>query len=116
MTLPPHTSLSAFESGDRSQKLPSVSLDLRAWASKEEDFFIAGIFARQDGTVPKWKNIGSVATVEEGRITQAVAKQYELIARWAYEVQNRNLCHKALTEHVADVIRRFAMTLRRTRE
>ena len=65
-----------------------MSLDLRAWASKEDDCTTAGIFVRQDGTVPKWKNIGAVAATEEGLLTQAVAKQYELIVRWAYEVRS----------------------------
>jgi len=71
-----------------SRKLPEVSLDLRAFASKEDDHVEAGVFARQAGTVPEWRNIGVVAAEEDGKLTPAVAKQFDLITRWAYEVCN----------------------------
>ena len=69
-----------------SKELPTVSLDLRAWASKESDNFDAGVFARHDGTVPTWKNIGTVASADEEAMTAAVAAQRDLIVRWAYEL------------------------------
>jgi len=69
-----------------SKELPTVSLDLRAWASKDDDNFDAGVFARQAGTVSLWKNVGTVATVDKGALTAAVAAQRGLIVRWAYEL------------------------------
>eukprot|EP00316_Scyphosphaera_apsteinii_P009534 CAMPEP_0119320662 /NCGR_PEP_ID=MMETSP1333-20130426/53047_1 /TAXON_ID=418940 /ORGANISM="Scyphosphaera apsteinii, Strain RCC1455" /LENGTH=234 /DNA_ID=CAMNT_0007327425 /DNA_START=56 /DNA_END=760 /DNA_ORIENTATION=- len=71
-----------------SRELPKVSLDLRAFASKANDNYEAGIFSRQDGAIPQWKNVGTVATTSPDQITQAVAKQRALIERWAYEVCN----------------------------
>ena len=59
----------------------------RAWGA-DDDNFEAAVFARQAGTVPTWKRIGYVATVDKGLTTQAVAKQRALIVRWAYEVCN----------------------------
>lgn len=71
-----------------SRKLPTVSLDLRAFASTKDDAFEAGVFARQEGRVDSWTNIGSIATVDPGCFTDAVAKLQPLICRWAYEVCN----------------------------
>jgi hypothetical protein len=71
-----------------SKELPKVSLDLRAWASTADDNFEAGVFARQEGTVNEWVNIGAVATADAAAFSQAVAKQRELISRWAIEVCN----------------------------
>jgi len=72
-----------------SEKLPTVSLDLRAYASREEDKgFQAKVFARQEGTVPRWKDVGTVASLNSELLSQAVAKQRPLIARWAYLVCN----------------------------
>jgi hypothetical protein len=58
-----------------SKALPTVSLDLRAWADSTDDAVEAGVFARQEGTVPKFKNIGSVSAVSEADLTPAVAAQ-----------------------------------------
>ena len=72
-----------------SKKLPTVSLDLRAFADKTQDAGVsAGVFARQDETVPEWKNIGEVSAENEAQLTAAVAAQRSLIERWAYEVCN----------------------------
>ena len=69
-----------------SRELPKVSLDLRAWANTDADCFEAGVFARQEGTVDKWKNVGVVAATTADALTAAVAKQRLLIERWAYEI------------------------------
>ena len=58
-----------------SQALPTVSLDLRAWADDTNDAVAAGVFARQEGTVPKFKNIGTVSAASEADLTPAVAAQ-----------------------------------------
>lgn len=71
-----------------SENLPAVSLDLRLFASKADDNFQAQVFARQDGTFPTWKDVGTIATTDEQLFEQAVAKQRPLIERWAYEVCN----------------------------
>lgn len=71
-----------------SEKLPGVSLDLRLFASKEEDHFQAKVFARQEGTAPQWKDVGTVAVEKEAQLGEAVSKQRSLIARWAYEAIN----------------------------
>jgi len=71
-----------------SKALPTVSLDLRAWADDTNDAVAAGVFARQEGTVPKFKNIGTVSAASEADLTPAVAAQRTLIERWAYEVLN----------------------------
>ena len=71
-----------------SEVLPEVSLDLRAFRSREKDHTMASIFARQDGTVERWQNVGFVACLDEASISPAVAKQHALIRRWAYEVCN----------------------------
>jgi hypothetical protein len=71
-----------------SKELPKGSLDLRAWASKDRDNVDAEVFARQEGTVPSWRNVGVVATVAEDLLTEALAKQRKLIVRWAYELCN----------------------------
>ena len=71
-----------------SQALPTTSLDMRAWMPKDKDNFEAQVMARQDGTVAKWRNIGVVATVDAACFSAAVAKQRDLIARWAYEACN----------------------------
>ena len=71
-----------------SRKLPTVSLDLRAWAPKDADNFEAGVFARQEETVPTWKNVGVIACEDPNLFTQACAKQRDLLVRWAYELCN----------------------------
>jgi hypothetical protein len=71
-----------------SKALPTVSLDLRAWADSTNDAVEAGVFARQEGTVPKFKNIGTVSAASETDLTPAVAAQRTLIERWAYELLN----------------------------
>ena len=71
-----------------SKKLPTVSLDLRAFASTDDDAFEAAVFARQASTVDDWKNIGTVSADGEAELTAAVARQRPLIERWAYEVCN----------------------------
>lgn len=71
-----------------SEKLPEVSLDLRLFASKKDDKFQAKVFARQEGTVARWTDVGTVAVVDEAKFEAAVAKQRALIERWAYEVCN----------------------------
>ena len=58
-----------------SKALPTVSLDLRAWADSTNDAVEAGVFARQEGTVPKFKNIGTVSAASETDLTPAVAAQ-----------------------------------------
>jgi len=71
-----------------SKELPKVSLDLRAFRSTANDAVEAGIFARQQGTVVAWENIGVVATTDTKLFSEAVSKQRVLIERWAYEVCN----------------------------
>ena len=74
-----------------SKELPKVSLDTRLFLSKDNDKVEAGVFARQVGTGKKFsefRNIGTVATEDEASLTQAVAKQFDLIVRWAYEKSN----------------------------
>ena len=71
-----------------SEKLPEVSLDLRAFASKKDDNVQAGVFARQVGTVERYTNVGYVACLDEASLSAAVAKQRDLIVRWAYESCN----------------------------
>lgn len=81
-----------------SQALPTSSLDLRPWASKDDDNVEAQIMARQIGTVEKWVNIGVVATVTEVSLSAAVAKQRDLIVRWAYEACNDFETNKLLMD------------------
>jgi len=71
-----------------SEELPRVSLDLRLFASKADDHYQAKVYARQEGTVSKWADVGMVAVEEDGLFAAAVAKQRALITRWAYEVCN----------------------------
>ena len=71
-----------------SKKLPTVSLDLRAFASTDDDASEAAAFARQASTVDDWKNIGTVSAGSDSDLTAAVARQRPLIERWAYEVCN----------------------------
>ena len=71
-----------------SEELPKYSLDVRLFASKKDDNFQAKIFARQDGTVPTWKDVGTIAVCDEAQFGAAVAKQRALIAEWARQVCN----------------------------
>ena len=71
-----------------SEKLPEVSLDLRGLASKSKDHVQAKVVARQEGTVTRWTDVGTVATLDEASLTDAVAKQRAIIVRWAYLVCN----------------------------
>lgn len=71
-----------------SENLPKVSLDVRLFASKKDDNFQAKVFARQEETVPKWKDIGTIACTDESQFSAAVAKQRALITEWANQVCN----------------------------
>ena len=68
-----------------SKALPKVSLDLRAWADATNDATEAGVFARQEGTVPKFKNVGTVSAESAAELTLSVAAQRiraPLTPRW----------------------------------
>lgn len=71
-----------------SRELPTVSFDTRMLRAKDRDGYEAGVFARQEGRVDEWKNIGSVAASAPDAFNSAIAAQRPLIARWAYEACN----------------------------
>ena len=42
------------------------------------------MFARQSGRVKQWRDVGTLAALDAGSFSQALAKQWPLVVRWAY--------------------------------
>ena len=59
----------------------------------------AKVFARQSGRVKQWRDVGTLAALDTGSFSQALAKQWPLVVRWAYLCAPQPAHPRALHTH-----------------